>query len=82
MLASGKIPDGLISPDAMTPPADTPDSAVDDFLTTLKRFEAYRGELAPHRLFGNMSDADRRRHQLIHCAHHLSFLVPVQPKAT
>lgn len=82
MLATNAIPDGIISPEPAAPPADTSDSAIDDFLTTLNTFKAFKGPFAPHRLFGNISAEERRRHQMIHCAHHLSYLVPAQTKAT
>ncbi|MGC4032758.1 MAG: DUF1569 domain-containing protein [Tepidisphaeraceae bacterium] len=78
MLATNRIPDGIVSPDPAVPPADTPASAVDDFLKTLDAFEAFTGTFAPHRLFGNISPQERRRHQMIHCAHHLSYLVPAK----
>lgn len=82
MMATGQIPNGLVAPDEMTPAADTPESAIDEFLTTLEQFAAFHGPLAPHRLFGTLPDDVRRRHQLIHCAHHLSYLVPAETRTT
>src|SRR5205085_6426867 len=55
ILASGRLPDGLQAPDHMQPPLDAGDAAVDTFLTTLKQYAQYEGELAPHRLFGRRS---------------------------
>ncbi|HEX8323933.1 MAG TPA: DUF1569 domain-containing protein [Tepidisphaeraceae bacterium] len=82
MLATGKIPNGLPAPDEAVPPADVPLSAVDTFLSTLEQFGRFAGPFAAHRLFGKISDDDRRRQQILHCAHHLSYLVPAEPSAT
>jgi hypothetical protein len=80
MLSSGKIPDGIEAPPSTVGPQHTPSTAIDDFLETLEAFKTFKGTFAPHRLFGNISADDRRRHQLIHCAHHLSYLVPLEPR--
>ena len=76
ILASGKLPDGIQTADHMLPAPDAGDTAIDSFLATLKRYEAYQGELAPHRLFGRLSRDQLRQLARIHCAHHLSHLVP------
>lgn len=75
-LASGRLPDGIVAPDPMMPPADCGDEAIDAFIATLTRFKTFPGPIAPHRIFGELSDADARRLNLIHCAHHLSYLTP------
>ena len=76
ILAVGKLPSGIEAPTPAIPPADANDSAIDALIATLKRFDSFSGEIAPHRIFGHLSDADARRLNLIHCAHHLSYLVP------
>jgi hypothetical protein len=73
---NGYLPDGMIAPESMQPPADAPDSAIDDLIASLKQLKAFGGPIAPHRLFGQIPDAEARRLNLIHCAHHLSYLVP------
>jgi hypothetical protein len=60
----------------MQPPANVPESTIDDLIASLKQLKAYKGEIAPHRLFGHIPDAEARKLNLIHCAHHLSYLVP------
>ena len=60
----------------MTPPPVCGDDAIDSFLATLERFKKFPGPIAPHRLFGHLADADARKLNLIHCAHHLSYLTP------
>jgi hypothetical protein len=73
---NGYLPDGIQAPDPMVPPADAPESAIDDLIASLKQLKAYKGKIAPHRLFGEIPDAEARRLNLIHCAHHLSYLIP------
>jgi len=75
VLAANKyLPSGIVAPDPMSPPADVPASAIDDLIASLKQIKAYKGEIAPHRIFGRLNDADARKLNLIHCAHHLSYL--------
>ena len=76
VLASGKLPNGIQAPGAMQPPADCGGDAVDSFIATMKTFKAFKDPIAPHRLFGHLPDADHRKLNLIHCAHHLSYLTP------
>lgn len=80
ILADHQLPEGITAPPAMVPPADASEKAIDSFLAVLDEFDAYTEPLAPHRLFGTMSNDDRRRLNLIHCARHLSFLVPTETK--
>ena len=75
-LASGQLPDGIVAPPDFTPPADCGEEAIDLFVDTLRRLSAWREPIAPHRLFGRIADDDARRLNRIHCARHLSFLVP------
>lgn len=76
IMASGRLPDGISAPDTMMPPPDCGDEAIDAFIATLTKFKSFPGPIAPHRLFGQLSDPDARRLNLIHCAHHLSYLTP------
>ena len=76
IMASGRLPDGIAAPEQMMPPETCGDDAIDAFLATMREFKAFPGPIAPHRLFGQLSDADARRLNLIHCAHHLSYLRP------
>jgi hypothetical protein len=76
VLASGKLPK-IDAPAPFLPSANVDESAIDAFIATLKRFDAYGQPFAPHRIFGNLSPEEIRRLNLIHCAHHLSYLVPV-----
>jgi hypothetical protein len=75
-LATGKLPDGLQAPEAFLPPANCSDAEIDALIAALQKLKAYREPISPHRLFGKLPDADARKLNLIHCAHHLSYLTP------
>jgi hypothetical protein len=76
VLASGKLPNTIVAPDPMVPPANPGAQAIDAFIASMREFKAFPGPIAPHRIFGHVSQPDARRLNLIHCAHHLSYLVP------
>lgn len=76
ILEEGELPH-VEAPKQVVPPEDAEGLEVDRFLETLERFRKFQGPFAPHRLFGEMAVADYARLHLIHCAHHLGFLVPV-----
>ncbi|HEX3358858.1 MAG TPA: DUF1569 domain-containing protein [Tepidisphaeraceae bacterium] len=76
ILSSGQLPSGIQAPDPAVPPADAADASIDTLLATIDRFDSYKEPFAPHRIFGNLTDAEVRKLNLIHCAHHLSYLVP------
>jgi hypothetical protein len=76
VLASGRIPSGIQSPEMAVPPADAPEAAIDQFLATIDSLKTFKGPFAPHRLFGSVPQADYLRLHLIHSAHHLGFLTP------
>ena len=75
---NGYLPDGIVAPPEMAPPADAPEASIDELIASLEQLRDFKGEIAPHRLFGKLPDADARRLNLIHCAHHLSYLAPRQ----
>jgi hypothetical protein len=41
-----------------------------------ERFKTYTGDIVPSPLFGKMTKDEAEKLQLVHSAHHLSFLVP------
>ena len=69
------MPPGLTAPEHVVPTAEVPASAVDDFLTTLRRFATFKN-FAPHRRFGQVGDDAIRGLVLAHSAHHLAYFVP------
>jgi hypothetical protein len=76
LLQSGRLPISIQAPEAIVPPANPPESAIDDYLVTLEKFKNFKGEFGPHRLYGSIPHDDFVRLQLNHCAHHLGFLIP------
>jgi hypothetical protein len=76
VLDSGKLPNTIDAPDPMVPPANPGPEAVDSLIQALRDIKNFKGEIAPHRIFGKLPNADARRLNLIHCAHHLSYLIP------
>jgi hypothetical protein len=74
MLASGKIPAGVPSPERLVAPADTPDAAIDECLAALEELKNFKGQFAPHPFLGWIKHRDYMTLHLIHCAHHLGFL--------
>jgi hypothetical protein len=53
------------------------DQAVARLKAALERAEAVAGEMPRHPFFGRMTAQQWQDLMLVHCAHHLSFLVPV-----
>jgi hypothetical protein len=53
------------------------DEAVQRLKAALGRAKAVTGELPRHPFFGTMTAQQWQDLMLIHCAHHLSFLIPV-----
>jgi hypothetical protein len=76
ILASGKLPFAVQAPEQAVPPAECTDAAINEFLATLRAIKTFPGPFAPHRLFGSITGDELRRFNLIHCAHHLSHLIP------
>lgn len=76
VLASGRLPDGIVAPEPMVPPPDCGDEAIEACIKQLERFKGYTGRIPPHRIFGDLPDDEARQLNLIHCAHHLGYLVP------
>jgi hypothetical protein len=55
-------------------------AAVERLKHALRRLEAHEGELYPSPFFGYLTPQQWRELHLIHCAHHLGFLVPRTPE--
>ena len=76
VISSGKMPTG--GPMPISIPVTTVDDvkAVDAFKQTMVRFRDHTGPIHPSPLFGPLTREQVSQLQLVHCAHHLSFLVP------
>lgn len=77
VFATGRFPAGLPMPAGVAPPAGLDEGeAVGRLHEALGWFARFAGPLAPHPAFGRLSRRQWERLNLIHCAHHLSFLRP------
>ncbi|MGC1273723.1 MAG: DUF1569 domain-containing protein [Planctomycetaceae bacterium] len=76
-LASNAMPaGGPTLRETVPPPGGDEAAAVGRLRQTVERFKAYDGPLHPSPLFGDLDRETASRMQLLHCAHHLGFLVP------
>ncbi len=66
-----KVPKGFL-------PGDARDDAraATELIELIERFRDHSGEYQPSPLFGQLTREEWTQLHLIHCAHHLSFLVP------
>ena len=63
-------------PETVPPPGGDPRAAVEKLRQSVERLKAYTGQIVPSPLFGHMTKDEAVGMQLVHAAHHLSFLVP------
>jgi Protein of unknown function (DUF1569) len=78
ILANGFSPGGMTDPQSVMPANGTNDAeAVERLLRAVERFQHHAGPIVPSPVFGPMDNATALQLQLVHCAHHLSFLVPM-----
>lgn len=83
ILAERSMQAGAPTDPATVPATDalSDEEAVQRLNTTLERFATYNGPLHTSPFFGKMSREEVHQLQLIHCAHHLGFLVPKSDSA-
>jgi hypothetical protein len=75
-LAKGMPPGRPTMTASVPPPGGDPAAAVARLGAAAERFKTYTGDIVPSPLFGKMTKDEAVKLQLVHCAHHLSFLVP------
>jgi hypothetical protein len=79
VLDSGRMPAGGPTVRESVPPAGgDAAAAVARLRTAAERFRDHPGPVHPSPLFGALTKDEATRLQLVHCAHHLSFLIPKQ----
>jgi hypothetical protein len=77
MFAGGSMKTGLPTiPQSVPAPGGDDAAGVARLRETIGRWKAHTGPLHASPLFGGMSREAWTKGHLIHCAHHLSFLVP------
>ena len=78
-VGGGRMPTGKPTmPQTVAAPGGDAAAAVVKLRQAVERFKAHAGDVHPSPLFGAMNKDEATRLQLVHCAHHLSFLVPRQ----
>ena len=82
-LKSRKIPAGVKGPPSIMPRANgaTDAAAIDSLIAAIDRYRRHNGPLQPSPLFGHLSRERWDQIQLIHAAHHLSFVLPPEAVA-
>ena len=74
---SGMLPEGIQGPAVVMPTEALGEREEADRLRqAIEHYKASAGPAIAHRLFGPLTKAEWDRLTLIHCAHHLSFVVP------
>ncbi len=77
VFASGELPEAMPLPSTMAPPdAVSAAEGADQLREALTYYQSSPGPVAEHRLFGPLSKEEWDRLVRIHCAHHLSFVLP------
>jgi hypothetical protein len=77
ILASRSMPGGRPTLRETIPaPGGDEARAIERLREAVARFQAHEGPYHPSPLFGELDRVQATQLQLIHCAHHLSFLVP------
>lgn len=80
-LEEGKMKDGTPTmPASVYEPGDVDatQSAVDELLRNIDRFENFSGSIHRSPVFGDMDKETAERLQFVHFAHHLSWLEPTE----
>ena len=76
------MPEGLKATEAVLPkPGLNLRAEVEALRAALRLFRAHTGPFPDNPLFGRMSRDTVEQFQCIHCAHHLSFVLPDAPRA-
>lgn len=76
-LETRSFPAGAPTVPQSVPPATAEDAdGVAKLKAAVERFIAHTGPVLPSPLFGAMTKETAEKLQRVHCAHHLSFLVP------
>ncbi|AWM39686.1 hypothetical protein GobsT_19600 [Gemmata obscuriglobus] len=76
-LAKGEMPPGAPTlKESVAPPGSDPSIAVAKLKEAVERFKAFPGPYRPSPLLGVLDRETGHKVQRLHCAHHLSFLIP------
>lgn len=77
ILQEQKMKSGVFTPQKPLPPPNANEpQAVSEFLALLDNFAQHQGEYCESPFFGKLTRDECRQMNLIHCNHHLAYLVP------
>jgi hypothetical protein len=77
------IPAGVRVPDDFMPrPGGDVDASIERLQKCLARFDAHQDPFSLHPFLGRLTPAEYRKLSLLHCAHHLGFLMPNEAPVT
>jgi hypothetical protein len=76
MLLTRWIPSGVKLPAGALPTSTDDAEAVARLKLAMETLAKHHGAWAKHPFFGGLSGKTWKRYHLIHCAHHMGFLVP------
>jgi hypothetical protein len=77
VLRTRRIREGVAIPKNLVPPAGLDEAqTVAELRAAVAAYKAYQGVVPRHPLFGTLTRAEWDEMILIHCFHHLSFLIP------
>ena len=77
ILKTRRMRAGITTPqDPLPAPGGDEAAAIARLKAALARLEAYPGELHPSPFFGYLTPQEWRELHLIHCNHHLAYLIP------
>jgi hypothetical protein len=80
ILSQRRMKAGVFTPQNPLPqPGGDEAAAAARLKQVLQKLEAHQGELQPSPFFGYLTPQQWRELHLIHCAHHLGFLIPKEP---
>ena len=80
LLRTGRMPGKVPAPRRLRPPdaVESDTEALAALKASIDRFKRHQGEYHPSLAFGRLTRHEWTRLQLIHCNHHLRFLVPAK----
>ena len=81
ILKSGRMPEGVKVNAELLPGVSGLDARAEAeaLRASLRLLAAHNGPFADHPFFGRLTRAQVERLQCVHCAHHLSFVLPAAP---
>ena len=83
IIDSGSMSAGIPTiPRTVPEPGEDATEAIAKLREAVAQFEAHTGDVHPSPVFGKMDRGQAWQLQLVHCAHHLSFLIPVTSPET